>query len=41
MGFIGFSDKDLDAYQPNHRTSATFTLARRQVKDKLKGLFGK
>jgi transcription antitermination factor NusG len=38
MGFTGFTDKDLDAYLPAHRTSAMYTLARRQVKDKLKVL---
>jgi hypothetical protein len=38
MGFDGFSDKDFDTYKPAHRTSATFTLQRRQVKDKLRAL---
>ena len=38
MGFDGFSDKDFDTYKPAARGSATFTLARRTVKDKLRAL---
>jgi hypothetical protein len=38
MAFDGFTDKDFDTYQPAHRTSAMYTLARRQVREKLKGL---
>lgn len=40
MGFEGFSDRDFDAYLPARRTSAMHTLARRQVRDKLKALMG-
>lgn len=35
MVFEGFSEKDYDTYLPAHRGSATYTLQRMQVKDKL------
>ncbi|MBI5494138.1 MAG: hypothetical protein HY904_03870 [Deltaproteobacteria bacterium] len=38
MGFDGFTDKDFDTYLADHRGSATFTLQRRLVKDKLRAL---
>ncbi|MEW5848625.1 MAG: hypothetical protein AB2A00_07410 [Myxococcota bacterium] len=38
MGFEGFTEKDFETYRPQHRTSAMYTLARRQVRDKLKVL---
>jgi hypothetical protein len=38
MGFDGFTDKDFDTYKLAGRGSATFTLARRTVKDKLRAL---